>query len=113
MDMVTFGYRQIRRRFSSSRKENRIKKGGDNLSSLYLYYKELVMGLISKSKKIVKQSPAPKEVPAPKVEKAAPELNKQELEFLLRQIKEGTFKGSELQKVYSTTMKLQEMFLLK
>jgi len=82
------------------------KERGLFLLSLFIL-KELVMGLISKTKKAVKESPAPK------VEKAAPELNKQELEFLLRQIKEGTFRGSELQKVYNTAMKLQEMFLLK
>ena len=52
--------------------------------------------------------------PAPKPTKAVDDtFSKAELEFLLKTIKDGTFKGSELQKVYELTMKIQALFLKK
>lgn len=60
--------------------------------------------------KPVLQSPKP----APKPVKADDAVfSKAELEFLLKTIKDSTFKGSELQKVYELTMKIQALFLKK
>lgn len=38
-------------------------------------------------------------------------LTKQEIEWLLNLIKDSTFKGSELEKVYNSVYKLQQQFI--
>jgi hypothetical protein len=60
--------------------------------------------------KPVLQSPKPAPRPV-KADDAT--FSKAELEFLLKTIKDSTFKGSELQKVYELTMKIQSLFLKK
>jgi hypothetical protein len=58
------------------------------------------MGLIQKQE-INKQ-----EIPL-----APDQLNAQELEFLLLLIKQSTFLGENVEKVYNTTLKLQNQYL--
>lgn len=44
-------------------------------------------------------------------EKSEVDLNKQELEFLLLTIKNGMFKGENLELLYNLTLKLQKGFV--
>jgi hypothetical protein len=39
------------------------------------------------------------------------DLNVEELKFLLLLIKQSTFKGEDVEKIYNTTLKLQNQFL--
>jgi hypothetical protein len=45
------------------------------------------------------------------VEKSQIRLNKEEIEFLLVKLQDITFKGSEVERVFTLTLKLQQMYL--
>ena len=42
---------------------------------------------------------------------SSPSLSKQEIEYLLMHISEGTFKGQEVEQIFYLVLKLQEMYM--
>jgi hypothetical protein len=66
---------------------------------------------ISKEEVKPKQETSSPTVQEEVIEKPQIHLNKEEIEFLLVKLQDVTFKGSEVERVFTLTLKLQQMYL--
>lgn len=70
-----------------------------------------VSNVINKEEEVILQQET-SSIPNPEItEKPFLKLSKEEIEFLLLTIQSATFKGSEVEKVFTLTLKLQQMYL--